>query len=80
MDFIVRIVVRVNPATTSTETYEHGPFVTRRAAESFATAFVYSHPDVVILDILEKGCGQTRRARRRGPCTWERARRTCIRI
>ena len=59
MDFIVRIVVRVNPATTSTETYEHGPFVTRRAAESFATAFVYSHPDVVILDILEKGCGQT---------------------
>ena len=59
MDFIVRIVVRVNPATTSTETYEHGPFVTRRAAESFAMAFVYSHPDVVILDILEKGYGQT---------------------
>ena len=59
MDFIVRIVVRVNPATTSTETYEHGPFVTRRAAESFATALVYSHPDVAIVDILEKGRGRT---------------------
>jgi hypothetical protein len=33
--------------------------VTRRAAESFATAFVYSHPDVAIVDILEKGRGQT---------------------
>jgi hypothetical protein len=53
VDFIVRIVVRVNPATTSTEAYEHGPFLTRRAAESFATAFVSSHPDVAIVDILE---------------------------
>jgi hypothetical protein len=53
MDFIVRILVRVNPATASTETYEHGPFGTRRAAESFATAFVSSHSDVAIVDILE---------------------------
>jgi hypothetical protein len=59
MDFIVRIVVRVNPAATSTEAYEHGPFVTRRAAKSFVRAFVYSHPDVVIVDILA-GCGKTR--------------------
>ena len=55
LDFIVRIVVRINPATTSTETYEHGPFVTRRAAVSFATAFVSSHSDVAIVAILEKG-------------------------
>ena len=55
MDFIVRIVVRINPTTTSTETYEHGPFVTRRAAVSFATAFVSSHSDVAIVAILEKG-------------------------
>jgi hypothetical protein len=60
MNFIVRVVVRVNPATASTETYEHGPFVTRGTAESFATAFVSSHCDVVIVDILDNGLNITR--------------------
>ena len=55
--------VRWFPSTSSpclqSRHYQHRnlparPFVTRRTAESFATAFLYNHPDVVIVDILQR--------------------------